>query len=102
MADDIIGACYAADMQESECLLPVPGGSVFYADYGAYGSGWQTLLFGVKETVPYELSMSRDIQGIYKDTDRYYTTGNDFSAGYHQYPEINLAYDQLLKEFQKE
>ncbi len=73
----------------------------FTVDMGAYGSGWRSLLYSVKNSEPYELQLSQNIQGFYKDDKGFYTTESDFSNGYHEYPEVNLIYDPTVKEFTK-
>ena len=100
MAGDIVGACYAMDMgEDAQCVLDCGGQKVFWADYGAYGSGWQTLLFSVRDAAPYELELSRDIQGIAREEVGYSTTENDFSSGAHQYLSVPLSFDQASGEF---
>ena len=75
-------------------------GKVFVAaDNGGYGSGFTTLLFGVKDGQPYELDLSRKIQGVYEQNGKLYTTANDFSKGYHTYPVYELLYDADAQQF---
>lgn len=63
-------------------------------DISALGSGWNTLIYGVKDNVPYELDLSRNTQGFYKKEDgTLYTTKNEFlPEGGHLYPEYALIY----------
>ena len=49
----------AADYSESGCVKNYGDKEVFWFDYGAYGSGWQTVLLGVESDKPYELGDSR-------------------------------------------
>jgi len=71
----------------------------FYFDYGAGGSGWKTMLFSVRNGVPYELKVSRSIQGFYYGNGVFYTTENDFSNGFHEYPPVELIYDKENQQF---
>lgn len=71
----------------------------FRFDYGAGGSGWHTMVFGVKDTIPYELDISRGLQGLYYENEMFYTTENDFRNGFHEYPTIELIYDKINQQF---
>lgn len=71
----------------------------FSFDYGAGGSGWRTMVFSVKNTVPYELDISRGLQGFYYENGVFYTTENDFSNGFHEYPPVELIYDKVNQQF---
>lgn len=78
------------------------GKGFFWADMGAGGSGWTTILYSVKDNNPYKLQLSRNIQGFYKDDKTFYTTENDFlPEGGHIYPNIELIYDSSSQEFSK-
>jgi hypothetical protein len=78
------------------------GKGFFWADMGGGGSGWQTLLYSVKNGVPYELDLSRSIQGFYEDESGFYTTENEFKdGGGHSYSEISLTYDSASQQFIK-
>lgn len=78
------------------------GKSFFWADMGAYGSGWQTILYSVKNGYPYKLQLSNKIQGFYEENDKFYTTENEFlPEGGHLYPKIELIYDANAQEFKK-
>lgn len=76
------------------------GGKVFFAiDNGAGGSGYNTLLFSVKNGAPYELELSGSLQGFFEQNGKMCTTMNDFSKGYHTYPVYELIYDAEKQEF---
>ncbi|MDE6672440.1 MAG: leucine-rich repeat domain-containing protein [Ruminococcus sp.] len=77
------------------------GKGFFSFDIGASGSGWDTLLYSVKNNVPYELDIAREIQGFYQNTETggFYTTLNDFSSGHHEWPEYELIYDSDSQQF---
>jgi hypothetical protein len=78
------------------------GKGFFWADMGGGGSGWETLLYSVKDGVPYELDLSRNIQGFYEDENGFYTTENEFmDGGGHLYPEVSLIYDSATQQFTK-
>lgn len=77
------------------------GKGFFWSDYGGYGSGWSSFVFGVRDGAPYELDVSGQIQGFYQDEKSFYTTENDFSEGYHTYPEVELIYDSNTQQFVK-
>ena len=96
MADDIDVAIYdSSDGYYRECR----GKGFFWGNFGGYGSGHSTFLFSVKNGVPYELDISRNLQGFLYENGAYYTTGNDFSAGFHQYPKYELLYDEENQQF---
>ncbi len=73
----------------------------FSFDMSAGGSGYRTYLYSVKNNIPYELEISGDLQGFFKDESKqsFYTTANDFSNGYHEYPEYELIYDDVSQQF---
>ena len=98
MASDITADYYD---QEDGYYLTCQGKGFFHVDYGAYGSGYSTMLFSVRNGQPYELALSRQIQGFQLRDGVFYTTENDFSAGFHQYPECELLYDPSAQEFYK-
>ncbi len=75
------------------------GKGFFYCDYGAYGSGWSTMLYSVKDNIPYQLDIAPELQGFYHEGDRFYTTINEFSAGYHESYEFDLVYDSTSQQF---
>jgi hypothetical protein len=79
------------------------GKGFLWSDYGAGGSGWTTILYGVKDDgTPYELDLSRNIQGFYEDENGFYTTENEFmDGGGHLYPEVSLIYDSATQQFTK-
>lgn len=78
------------------------GKGFFSVDSGNGGSGWQTLLYSVKEGLPYELDISRTLQGFYEKDGIYYTTENEFlEEGGHSYPEVELIYDSSTQQFSK-
>lgn len=71
-------------------------------DSGNGGSGWQTLLYSVKDGLPYELDVSRTIQGFNKKDGIYYTTENEFlEEGGHKYLEVELIYNSDTQQFTK-
>lgn len=77
------------------------GKGFFWADMGAGGSGWSTILYSVKDGKPYELNISGNLQGFYYDNTKkiFYTTVNDFSNGFHEYPEYKLDYNMTTQQF---
>ena len=77
------------------------GKGFFSCNYGAYGSGWSTMLYSVKDGIPYELDIASELQGFYKDEERFYTTSNSFENGRHTYQEIELKYDAVSQQFYK-
>ena len=77
------------------------GKGFFSCDYGAYGSGWSTMLYSVKDGIPYELDIASQLQGFYKNGDCFYTTSSNFEKGYHTYTEIKLKYDANSQQFYK-
>ncbi|MBQ3150435.1 MAG: hypothetical protein IJB86_04230 [Clostridia bacterium] len=77
------------------------GKSFFYADMGAHGSGWQTVLYSVKDSEPYELKLSKNLQGFKKKGETFYTSENDFTLVGHMYPAIELVLDEKTGEFTK-
>ena len=101
MANDILGACYAVYQENPQPVLDCGSQKVFWADFGAFGSGWQTLLFSVHGGIPYELTLSREIQGIYTYGSTFSTTENDFSTGVHQYLDIPLIFNADTGEFSR-
>ena len=72
----------------------------FYYDKGAYGSGWLTDIFTVKNNKPKKLNTD-GFQGFHKRSDgTFYTTQNEFGQeGGHSYPEYKLIYDSSSCEF---
>lgn len=92
------GACSTGTGKYTVC-----GGKGFFSvDMHNYGSGWLTLLYSVRNGVPYELDISRELQGFYEENGRYYTTENEFAAGGGQsYPEVDLVYDSSTQQFSK-
>lgn len=78
------------------------GNNGFFSwDSSAGGSGFTTYLYGVKDGNPYELTVSGNLQGFYKDENHgyFYTTQNDFSNGFHEYPSFKLEYDNATHQF---
>ncbi len=76
------------------------GKGFFWADMGAYGSGYSTIVYSVKNNSPYSLKISSDIQGFYQEGDILYTTKSEFlPEGGHVYPEYELVYDSSTQEF---
>ena len=74
----------------------------FFADVGDGGSGWKTLLYSVKDGIPYILALSSKIQGFYQDGDTFITTENELlPEGGHLYPKVELIYDSFFQEFIK-
>ena len=97
MATDITAAYY----EQEEYCLTCQGKGFFHVDYGAYGSGYSTMLFSVRDGSPYELDLSRQIQGFHSENGVFYTFENDFSQGFHQYPKCELLYDPAIQQFSK-
>lgn len=91
--------CYYPN--ENGYYIECDGKGFFSCDYGAHGSGWSTMLYSVKNGVPYKLDIASELQGFYKDGDRFYTTSNSFENGYHTYPKIELKYDPVSQQFYK-
>jgi len=77
------------------------GKGFFWFNYGAYGSGCRTMLYSVKDGIPYELDVAPQLQGFYQDGEKFYTTENSFAAGYHQWLKIELVYDSAVQQFHK-
>lgn len=78
------------------------GKGFFWADMGAFGSGWQTALCSVKNNEPYKLKLCWNLQGFYQTGDTFYTTENNFlPGGGHVYENIELIYDPDSQEFSK-
>ncbi len=74
----------------------------FYGDCGAYGSGWLTFIFGVKDGKPYELNISMKTEGFYEEAPgKFYTLTDDFTDG-HDYLITPLKYDSRTGEFSKD
>ena len=99
MEDDLQWVLYTSD----EGYIRYTGEKgFFWADMGAGGSGWISILYSVKENTPYKLQLSGRIQGFYKEGDVFYTTENEFlpECG-HLYPNVELIYDSDLQEFTK-
>ena len=97
MASDFTGAYYD---REDGYYMDYHETGFFHVDYGAYGSGYSTMLFSVRDGKPYELDLSRQIQGFFFEDGVLMTTGNDFSQGSHQYPRYVLVYDPDTQQFQ--
>ncbi|MDD6268880.1 MAG: hypothetical protein PUA84_02335 [Oscillospiraceae bacterium] len=101
MPGDFWGGLYYSKAKEDEYIV-CQGKGFFAVDCGNGGSGWQTLLYGVKDDLPYELDISRKLQGFYKKDDIYYTTENEFlEEGGHRYPEVELIYNSGAQQFAK-
>ena len=97
MEDDLNFAVYKS---EEGCVRYKDGKGFFWADMGAHGSGYSTIVYSVKNNAPYILQISSDIQGFYQKDDMFYTTKNEFlSGGGHAYPEYELIYDSNTQEF---
>lgn len=97
MASDFTGAYYD---REDGYYMDYHETGFFHVDYGAYGSGYSTMLFSVRDGKPYELDLSRHLQGFFIENGVLVTTGNDFSQGSHQYPRYVLVYDPDTQQFQ--
>ena len=78
------------------------GKGFFWADMGAYGSSWKTILYSVKSGQPYKLQLSSKIQGFYEENNKIYTYENELpSSGGHSYTKIELVYNAKTQEFSK-
>ena len=78
------------------------GKGFFWADMGAFGSGWISVLYSVKNDTPYILQLSGHLQGFYQEGAMFYTTENEFlPEGGHIYPTMELLYDSNTQEFVK-
>lgn len=98
MPEDFWGSnCYS----ETEKYSVLNEKGFFSFDMGNGGSGWQTLLYSVKDGTPYELTVSRTLEGFYQRNgkDEYYTFVNDYSTGTHKYVEHDLVYDEKTQQF---
>lgn len=101
MPGDFWGGLYYSREQEYEYIV-CQGKGFFAVDSGNGGSGWQTLLYSVKDELPYELDISRTIQGFNKRDGIYYTTENEFlKEGDHKYTEVELIYNSSTQQFSK-
>ena len=109
---DVIKHVYFIDAEGNETAMPEDFDNLFIEsnvtygecsdqhgflgfDIGAGGSGWKSLLYGVKDNIPYELNLSRNIQGFYKNTDGdgFHTTVNVFTETEgHIYVDTPLVY----------
>ena len=84
------------------CYRSCGGKGFFWTDYGGYGSGHSTFLFSVKDGTPYELAISRQLQGFYEKDGMFYTTANEFlPEGGHIYPQYELIYNEQTQQFSK-
>lgn len=101
MPGDFWGGLYYSREKEYEYIV-CQGKGFFAVDNGNGGSGWQTLLYSVKDELPYELDISRTIQGFNKRDGIYYTTENEFlKEGGHKYTEVELIYNSSTQQFSK-
>lgn len=100
MPGDFWGELYYSKTKEYEYFV-CQGKGFFAVDSGNGGSGWQTLLYSVKDGSPYELNISRAIQGFNERDGIYYTTENNFDSGFHEYPEVELIYNSDTQQFTK-
>ncbi len=93
---------FSSGYRHSNEYTTYQGKGFFSFDSGNGGSGWQTLLYSVKDGLPYELDISRTLQGFYEKDDTYYTTENEFlEEGGHEFPEVELIYDSSTQQFSK-
>lgn len=69
-------------------------GQIFFScDTGAFGSGWSTMLYSVKDSKPYILELSCRIQSFDYHNGKFVTTENEFrDPGGHFYPYVELLY----------
>ena len=67
----------------------------------AGGSGSSTLLFGVKDGVPYEPEISGSYQFFRQSGSGYTGTLSDFSQGFHDYIDKTLTFDAASGEFKE-
>ena len=75
------------------------GKGFFHYDMNFGGSGYTTYLYSVKNGKPYELDISGKLQGFFMENGKFYTTQNDFSHGYHEYPTYWLNYNKNTQQF---
>ncbi len=93
---------YLSYYPDSETYLECQGKGFFSVDMGGFGSGYHTLLYSVKDGKPYQLSISKDLQGFYQDaaTGKFYTVQGELVPGVgHAYPTYELVYDEETQEF---
>lgn len=86
---------------ENGNLIMHEGKGFFWADMGAGGSGWKTMVYSVKNGMPYKLDISDQLQGFYEDKGRIYTTEDEFTDKGHIYNSIELIYDSKTQQFKK-
>ena len=99
MVSDLHMAFYNTN---ADCCRSYGGREFFWTDFGGYGSGHSTLLFSVRDGTPYELALSRHLQGFYERDGMFYTTENEFlPEGGHLYPQYELIYDAATQQFSK-
>lgn len=73
----------------------------FTAECGAYGSGWLSFIFSVKDGEPYELDLSMETEGFYQGKPgSFYTLTDNFDDG-HKYMITELEYDRKTGQFIK-
>lgn len=98
LAENLDWALY---MSEDGNIRYCGGKGFFWADMGAYGSGWKTLVYSVKNGKPYKLDISDELQGFYEDNGRLYTTEDEFTDKGHIYNSIELIYNSKTQQFKK-
>ncbi len=93
---------YLSYYPDSGKYVEYQGKGFFTVDMGNFGSGYITLLYSVKNNEPYELNVSRKLQGFLKDetTGKFYTIQDDLiPGGGHDFQRYELTYNKKTQEF---
>lgn len=98
MNDDLKWSLY---ISQNGCYRECSGKGFFWFDMGAYGSGWYSAVYSVKDGVPYELDISQNIQGFYQDeNNKFYTTKDEFlPGGGHLHHDYELIFNGSTQQF---
>ena len=98
MNDDIKWSLY---INQNGCYRECSGKGFFWFDMGAYGSGWRSAIYSVKNGTPYELDISQNIQGFYQDGNNiFYTTKDEFLLeGGHINHDYELIFNGSTQQF---
>lgn len=87
--------------RDDGCYCECSEKGFFWFDMGAYGSGWHSAVYSVKDGVPYELDISQNVQGFYQDgNNKFYTTKDEFlPGGGHLYHDYELIFNGSTQQF---